>query len=142
VLAGSKASCRLAKTSERSKETGGETEENDMEPTRKTIEPPPLSSPPNQAQVASKQHHLDHLWRWQLIQKGDTTEIDMREQQQERGKEQSHRSAEGPRGQAQPITLFICPFLVFFSFFFPPCCYFPICLGMVRHRLTSPYEGP
>jgi hypothetical protein len=37
----------LAKSSERSKKIGDETEENDMEPTMKTIELPPLSSTPN-----------------------------------------------------------------------------------------------
>jgi hypothetical protein len=66
-----------------------------MEPTSKTIEPPPLSSPPNQVPAASAQHRLDHLQRRRLIQKGDTTEVDLREQQQERGKERSRRSAEG-----------------------------------------------
>jgi hypothetical protein len=78
----------------RYKEIGGETEENGTEPTRKTIELPPLSSPSNQMSAGSAQHRLDHLQLQQqrLIQEGDTTEIDPREQQQERGKERSHKS--------------------------------------------------
>jgi hypothetical protein len=84
----------LAKSSERSKKIGDETEENDMEPTMKTIELPPLSSTPNHVGGGdSAQHHLDHLQRWWLIQVGNTIEIHLREQQ-ERGKEQSHKSAE------------------------------------------------